>query len=336
MIFAPGRAKRPTDYAVSRGSQQRAETATCPFCPGNENLTPPAELLFAQSKGKILKLRDSGSRRRSDWLVRCVRNMYPALSPNSRSVRGSVQGRFRYLRHRAEGFHEVLIESPSHNDHPHHAAQRQTELWLQGAIDRISALEGKRSTAAIALFRNHGKEAGASLTHAHSQIIASPMVPPKIQQEEQALKRIKKETGECALCQIRAAESRSERKILDQQDFTVFAPWASIFPFEFWIVPKRHSNTIVDLSQQEITSLATTIRLAFGALARTVLDPPYNSIFHLVPSMKAEGFHWHLEVYPKLAIHAGFELGTGMYINSMKPEIAAKALAKSVAESQLA
>jgi UDPglucose--hexose-1-phosphate uridylyltransferase len=144
------------------------------------------------------------------------------------------------------------------------------------------------------------------------------------------MKKFQNEKGGCALCHIRATEAKSERKILDLKNFTVFAPWASIFPFEFWIVPKRHSPKIVGVSDDEIKDLSATIQLSFRALANAVSDPPYNAILHQSPSKShGDAFHWHIEIYPKLSIHAGFELGTGTYINTLKPEAAAASLASS-------
>jgi UDPglucose--hexose-1-phosphate uridylyltransferase len=219
------------------------------------------------------------------------------------------------------------VESPRHDDHPHHASRSQIELWLRAAIDLVKELERARSSKTVALFRNHGREAGASIAHAHSQIITTPIIPARIKQEHRAMMKFQNEEGGCALCRIRAAEAKSERKILDLKHFTVFASWASIFPFEFWIVPKRHSPKIVGISGDEIKDLSATIKLSFQALARAVSDPPYNMILHQSPSKSREDtFHWHIEVYPKLSIHAGFELGTGTYINTLKPEIAATAL----------
>ena len=295
-------------------------------------MTPPANLLYIQDEGQLLKLRDSTRERRSDWLVRCIPNLFPALSQSGgRSLSRGLQGRFPHSKRAAKGAHEIIIESPVHDDHPHRANQEQIALWLQAAIDRVNVLGRTKNIVAVSVFRNHGREAGASIAHAHSQIIATPLVPPRVEEEQRALNSFHEETGRCALCYVRAAESNSERKILNTRYFSVFTPWASVFPFEFWIVPKRHSATIVDLSKEEIADLAKTIGSSFRALARLLSDPPYNLIFHLRPSTRREKtYHWHIEVYPKLSIHAGFELGTGMYINTLKPEAAAKALISRV------
>jgi UDPglucose--hexose-1-phosphate uridylyltransferase len=302
------------------------------FCPRHENLTPPAKLLYVSEDGKIMELKDRGRQRRSDWVVRCIPNLYPALSsPKNSSLPPEKETGFPHISRPAIGTHLIIIESPRHDDHPHRASQRQIELWLRAAIELMGKLEGTKYSKSVALFRNHGREAGASIAHAHSQIITTPIIPARIEQEHRAMKKFQNEEGGCALCRIRATEAKSERKILDLKNFTVFAPWASIFPFEFWIVPKRHSPRIVGLSHDEIKDLSAAIQLSFRALANALSDPPYNAIFHQSPSKSHDGaFHWHIEAYPKLSIHAGFELGTGTYMNTLKPEAAARTLVSTV------
>ena len=280
---------------------------------------------------QILELKDRGRERRSDWLVRCIPNLYPALSSAHSSLSLEKRTEFPHISRRAVGAHLIIIESPRHDDHPHHASERQIELWLHAAIDLVNELERAKYSKGVALFRNHGREAGASIAHAHSQIIATPVVPALMQQELRAMQKFQNEEGTCALCRIRAIEAKSERKILDMKNFTVFAPWASVFPFEFWIVPKRHWPKILGLSNDEIKDLSAAIKLSFRALANAVSDPPYNMIFHQSPSKSQDkAFHWHIEVYPKLSIHAGFELGTGTYINTLMPETAATALVSTI------
>jgi len=333
VIFAPRRAKRPIDYAVPRS---KADPKVCVFCPGNENLTPPAKLLYVPQDGKILEAKDRGRNRRSDWLVRCIPNLYPALSGSDNSpLPLEHHNGFSRISLRGIGTHLIVVESPGHDDHPHHAKRRQIELWLRAAIDLVDKLERREYSKSVALFRNHGREAGASIAHAHSQIITTPIVPARIEQEHRALKKFQDEEDSCAFCRIRAMEAKSERKILDVDGFTVFAPWASIFPFEFWIVPKRHSPRISGLPDEEIKDLSVTIQLSFRALARAVADPPYNAIFHQSPKSRDGAFHWHIEVYPKLSIQAGFELGTGTYINTLKPETAATALVSAAKEERV-
>jgi len=231
VIFAPRRAKRPSDFAVKRS---KAEQKICVFCTGNENLTPPAKLLFVRLGDKILRFKDVGRRRRSDWAVRCIPNMFPAVSRTK--VRGMGRSRSQLIKRPATGIHEIIIESPRHDDHPHQASEGQVELWLNAAIERIRELNKYKDVASVILFRNHGREAGASIVHAHSQIITTPIIPTRIKEEYQAMKRFETETGNCALCQIRRLEARGPRRITDLSGFTIFAPWASAFPFEFWLV----------------------------------------------------------------------------------------------------
>jgi UDPglucose--hexose-1-phosphate uridylyltransferase len=328
VIFAIGRKKRPSDFAVSRSE---ASTKKCAFCPGREHLTPPANLLYLRRGYRIVKSRDVGRHRRPGWVIRCIPNLYPALIQEPpRSTQNEIRTQYPFMKRLGIGVHEIVIESPIHDDHPHRASQRQIALGLQAEIERIRALGRIRSIKSVVLFRNHGHEAGASIAHAHSQIIATPIIPDRIEQEHKAMKKSFNRKG-CAFCRISKAESRSKRAILRTRHFSVFAPWASIYPFEFWIVPRKHSSTIVNSSKNEINDLAYAIHCSFGALARALADPPYNSVFHLGPSRsRDDAFHWHIEVYPKLSVHAGFELGTGIYINTMLPEEAAKALASKI------
>jgi UDPglucose--hexose-1-phosphate uridylyltransferase len=325
VVFAPGRARRPADFVVSRS---KAEAKICSFCPGNENLTPPARLLYVLDENRILKLRDVGGKRRSDWSVRCIPNLYPAFESTGFTGQGREQGRFPYVKSKAVGVHEIIIESPDHDGHPHLADEKQIALWLQAALERVGELNA--NWANVALFRNHGREAGASIAHAHSQIIATPLVPSRIDAERKAISKLRDETGDCAICKISSAEAKTERCITNGENFTVITPWASVFPFEFWIIPRRHLATAVGLTLDEVRDLARTIKISFKALANLLSDPPYNMIFHSAPSKSHRSFHWHIEVYPKLSVHAGFELGTGMYINTQTPESSAEALRAAV------
>jgi UDPglucose--hexose-1-phosphate uridylyltransferase len=329
VVYAPGRAKRPADFIMSRS---KAEPKICSFCPGNEKLTPPAKLLYVLEQNKILKSRDVDGKRRSDWNVRCIPNLYPAFeSTGSTTGHGNEQGHFPYLKSKAIGVHEIIIESPDHEGHPHLADEKQIALWLQAAIERIGQLN--ENWANVALFRNHGREAGASIAHAHSQIIATPIVPSRIDDERKAMRKFHDETGHCVICKISSAEAETERCIMNGENFTIITPWASVFPFEFWIIPRRHLGTVAGLTLDEITSLARTIKISFRALADLLSDPPYNLIFHSAPSKCHSSFHWHIEVYPKLSVHAGFELGTEMYINTQTPESSAKAIRTTMRSS---
>jgi UDPglucose--hexose-1-phosphate uridylyltransferase len=198
-------------------------------------------------------------------------------------------------------------------------------------IDRFKELSANSFVKYVSIFRNYGPEAGASLSHAHSQIVATPIIPPLIKDELDASKDFFNSHKKCVFCDIINKEIRGPRMILENEHFLVFAPYASITPMAFWIMPKRHSSNLSDLSKPEISALAKALKTSLKALKDLLNDPPYNYGLHLAINKNAQDFyHWHLEVYPKLAIWAGFEINTGIYINTVTPEVAAESLRKII------
>lgn len=231
----------------------------------------------------------------------------------------------------AVGHHEVLIESPNHNEHPADARIPQLIHVVNGYIDRLRELSAKPYVKYVSIFRNHGLEAGASLSHAHSQIIATPFVPKIVEDELKASRKFWKKNEKCVFCDIIKKERKGPRFISENSNFVVFAPYASVNPMEFWMLPKRHEATLLDLSQNEIRIFTETLKTCLGGLKQLVNDPPYNYGFHLAINKDACNFyHWHLEIYPKLATWAGFEKNTGIYINTVTPETAAESLRKTI------
>jgi UDPglucose--hexose-1-phosphate uridylyltransferase len=176
-------------------------------------------------------------------------------------------------------------------------------------------------------FRNHRREAGASLSHAHSQIISLNQIPQLITEELEGFDDYAADGEKCVLCKVLEEEKDSARAILETDSFLVLAPWASITPFELLIVPKHHQTDFTRIDEYELRALARTMRYSLGALARLLGDPPYNYGFHTAPKgLGSRIYHWHLEVLPKLTSWAGFELSTGVYINMTPPEVAAASL----------
>ena len=231
----------------------------------------------------------------------------------------------------AIGHHEVIIESPNHDEDPADAELPQLELVIKAYIDRLRELSAKPYVKYVSIFRNYGQEAGASLSHAHSQIIATPMVPSIIQEELEASKAFYDKHGKCVFCDIIEQEVKGPRFVLENNDFIVFAPYASINPMAFWIMPKKHAPNILNLKRPEVSAFAQTLKASLKALKDLVNDPPYNYGFHLAINKEAKDYyHWHLEVYPKLSIWAGFEISTGTYINTITPETAADSLRKAI------
>jgi len=323
VVIATERKKRPTDFAKPR---EVMKPATCPFDPGNEDKTPKAELVYLRGKdGRIKKAKDKNGFRYKDWLIRCFPNLFPAFTPPE--IEKKVRMKENSFLFDAVGAHEVIVESPQHDEHPGVAKLEQLGLVVDAYLDRLKAFSTKPYVKYVSIFRNHGVEAGASLSHAHSQLIATPLVPLTLREELKASRRFWQNRHECPFCNILKRERKSPRFIWQNDGFGVFAPWASVNPLEFWILPRRHQASPLEMSKKTRKDLALTLRVCLGGLNTLLNDPPYNYGFHIAPSSDADKFyHWHIEVYPKLAIWAGFEKSTGIYINTVPPEDAAASL----------
>jgi UDPglucose--hexose-1-phosphate uridylyltransferase len=321
VVIAKERKKRPTDFIKNRIVPRDEK---CPLCPGNEHMTPPAVLVYLSVNGKIEKECDRKDFIHKNWLVRVVPNLYPVFDPLIKKKLPPVKNNVSI---NALGHHEVIVESPCHSEHPGVARVSQIVHVINTYLDRLTTLSRKSYVKHISIFRNHGGEAGASLSHAHTQLIASPIIPSLIEGELSASKDYWNKNQDCLLCVVINKEKDSPRFIWENNSFLVFAPWASINPLEFWILPKRHNSNILSISERESTDFAATIRVCLGGLRSYLNDPPYNFGLHTVLGDQAENcYHWHLEVYPRLTIWAGFEKSTGMFINTISPEDSAKVL----------
>jgi len=316
VVIASQRKRRPTDFVKAK---EERKPSVCPFCPGNEHLTPPANLVYLLEENMIRKEKDKEDSRHKNWVVRCIPNLYPAFSP-PKLQEASTRVERGYVSTEAHGHHEVVIESPSHDEHPSVASISQLTYVIEAYEDRLRVLSSYDYVKYVSIFRNQGADAGASLSHAHTQMIATPMVPSIIREELVSSKEYFEQNKRCVFCEILEKEGKNERSIWENESFAVFAPWAAVNPFEFWIFPKRHQATILDMSKDEIKSLAEAMRVSFGGLRTLLDDPSYNFGFHMASK---EWYHWHIEIYPRLSIWAGFEKSTGMLINVMSPEEAA-------------
>jgi len=329
VVIATERSRRPTDFAKNRNDAPK--TATCPMCVGNESLTPPAVMLYLKENDAIIKSQDPlVGERPKNWLVRCIPNLFPAFSPPNQSEDATQVMKNEYF-WSAVGHHEVIVESPNHEEDPADAELPQLELVIRAYIERLSNLSKKPYVKYVSIFRNFGQEAGASLSHAHSQLITTPLVPAIIQEELEKSKAFYNKNNKCIFCDIIEQETKSPRFIFENDDFVVFAPYASICPMEFRIVPKKHAANIFDLTYSEVKTFAATLKASLKALKDLVSDPPYNYGFHIALTPEAQNYyHWHLEVFPKLSIWAGFEISTGTYINTVTPETAAESFKKTM------
>ncbi|MGQ9544845.1 MAG: galactose-1-phosphate uridylyltransferase [Candidatus Bathycorpusculaceae bacterium] len=328
VVIATERGRRPTDFV--KKERQKGKTGVCPMCPGNEHMTPPAVLAYIKSGRGIEKVKDGDGFRYKNWLIRCVPNLYPAFTPPKEGMKQKHFVKSENLGV-AVGHHEVLVESPKHGEHPADAEIPQLTHVVNAYIDRLRELSAKPYVRYVSIFRNHGLEAGASLSHAHSQIIATPFTPKIVADEIEASRKFWNRNGNCVFCNIIEKENNGPRFVFENSKFLVFAPYASINPIEFWIFPKAHEAALLEMSNKEVETFAETLKKCFSGLKNLVNDPPYNFGFHQTTDKNAQKYyHWHLEVYPQLATWAGFEKSTGVYINTVTPENAAESLRKAI------
>ncbi|MBC7326006.1 MAG: galactose-1-phosphate uridylyltransferase, partial [Moorella sp. (in: Bacteria)] len=226
------------------------------------------------------------------------------------------------------GAHEVIIEGSDHNAFfpdlaPPHAVQ-VLKAWRQ----RHLQLERDERLQYIQLFKNHGRTAGASLEHPHSQLIATSLVPAAVNREIARISDYRKEKGGCLFCDLMAAELDTGARIVAfNKEFLAFCPFASRFPMEMWVLPRRHQASFGACEDEQLEQLAAILQDILGRLRKAAGDPPFNLVLHTAPLRQEDGiYHWHFELLPRLTIVAGFEWGTDMYINPTPPEMAAQAL----------
>ncbi len=315
VIIATDRAKRPMDFVRER--VEIRGSGFCPFCYGNESKTPP----------EILAYRSDGSARNGPgWRLRVVANKFPALG-----IEGILnrQGEGLYDKMNGIGAHEVIIETPEHKMTLATLSVRAVEEVLWAYRDRILDLRKDRRFKYMLIFKNHGEAAGASLEHTHSQLIALPVVPKRVREEVDGAREHYNFKERCIFCDIIRQETESGiRMIAENQDFAALAPFAPRFPFEMWIIPKVHHSAFEESQKHELERLAGILKDMLMRLDKTLDYPAYNYIIHTSPMGESteDYYHWHLEIMPKLTKVAGFEWGTGFYINPTPPEESAKFL----------
>jgi UDPglucose--hexose-1-phosphate uridylyltransferase len=321
VIVAENRGSRPQDLVVQQVIQ---DTAHCPFCEGHEDCTP----------GEVLALRSSESRpNEPGWRVRVVPNKYPALEEGiascSPTKSSSAIEEGLGLRLPGNGLHEIVIESPEHLASVTQLDGQHFADVLEVYRRRLSALRNSRRFRAAILFKNGGIAAGATLAHVHTQLLAISISEPVWLDRALEFQRHAESTGNCLLCQTLRSEFDGQVRIVNWDDnFTAFCPFASRFPYETWIVPNMHASHFDQLSSQEVAELADVFRAVLVKLEATVKSSAYNYIIHTAPfdTTSANHYHWHIEILPRRSNLAGFELGTGCFINTVSPEHAAAAL----------
>ncbi|MDA0835379.1 MAG: galactose-1-phosphate uridylyltransferase [Planctomycetota bacterium] len=311
VIIAPDRAKRPQSYKPDR---EEFETRFDPFAVGNESATP----------AEILAYREPGTQANGPgWRVRVVPNKFPALQ-----VEGTLEKRGDgiYDMMNGIGAHEVIIECPHFETNMSRLSVDNIRevLWIYR--DRLVDLKKDRRLVHGLIFKNKGMSAGATIAHTHSQLIVTSVVPISVWEEMTGSLEFFNYRGRCIYDDMIQQElSAGKRIVLDTPNFVVFCPYASRFPFETWILPKTHSSHYENIQCQGVDELGMVLKTVLSKLEAALDDPPYNFVIHTAPFDTSELPHylWHIEIFPRLTRVAGFEWGSGFYINSVPPEEAA-------------
>ena len=315
VIISTERARRPSDFAPAPVTKSAG--TLCPFCPGEESRTP-SELFAVRPRGTAPNT--------PGWTMRVVPNKFPALR-----IEGELEpsGEGLYDRTTGVGAHEVIIETQDHAASLATLPPERVADVLGAYRERILDLRKDARLQYVMVFKNHGETAGASLEHSHSQLIATPIVPIMVEEELEGAERHFRLKKRCIWCDIIRQERRAEgRIILELDGFVALAPFAPRFPFETWILPATHRSSFEDTDPDELLALARLLGEILRRMGKVLGDPPYNFMLHSAPlrTSSLDHFHWHLEIIPKLTRVAGFEWGTGFFINPTPPEEAVRYL----------
>jgi len=311
VIISTERGRRPSDFVVE---QPKSAGGFCPLCEGNEDKTPP----------EVLAFRGNGTPPNSPgWSLRVVPNKFPALRIEGELNR---EGEGIYDKMNGIGAHEVLVETPLHQETLATLPPKAVENVLWAYRERMIDLQRDPRLRYVLVFKNHGVAAGASLEHSHSQLIALPIVPRRVSEEIEGARNYFQYKERCVFCDIIRQEIRQKTRVISEnQTFVSIAAFASRFPFETWVLPKKHHSHFEHMEPFEYEQAAQILSDTLRRMNQVLNNPPYNYIIHTSSFSDTEEnyYHWHFEIMPKLTKVAGFEWGTGFYINPTPPEEAA-------------
>jgi UDPglucose--hexose-1-phosphate uridylyltransferase len=309
VIFARIRANRPDDL-VRRQSKPELPviSPSCPFCPGNESQTPPEILSYSD--------RETGR-----WSLRVIENKFPALKPVGNTGRNTQADLFTGME--GIGSHEVVIESPEHNSHP--ALQDDSKILeiLRVYRERYNAMKRLPFVKLIIIYKNHGIMAGTTLEHSHSQLLATPVISRQVRLQTIVAARYYDNNGRCLYCDIIDSELKTgKRIIMETGSYVVFHPFASHSPFETWIVPKTACASFGNIPETELPELARILRINLLKLYRGLNNPDFNYVINSAPvdDEDRDYYRWHIRIIPRLTEMTGFEIGSGMNMNTLLPE----------------
>jgi len=309
VVIATERAKRPDQMAVHREAKPPVSfSEKCPFCPGHESQTPP----------EILRLRDGDG-----WKARVVPNKFSALSPDCQPER-TIHRSLRSMQ--GFGVHDVIVETPDHSLAMANMTDAHVADILRIYKTRYDQLGLDPRIAHVTIFKNHGTDAGTSLEHPHSQLIATPVISHQVRERFQEAMRHHDDFGCCIFCQMIEEELQEQKRVvLTSEHFVAVELFASPSPFFTHIYPRRHMASFGDISAKEIVDLGRVLRTMLAKLYHGLQNPDFNFTIRTAPAelVGVRYFHWYMSVIPRLTRTAGFELGSGMFINTVIPEDAA-------------
>jgi UDPglucose--hexose-1-phosphate uridylyltransferase len=321
VIIAPERAGRPHDHSECRRTISEPTFAKdCPFCPGNEGMTPPEVAVYRKKDISM-------------WVVRVVPNMYPVLEGEGSSEKRLVDDHFVSIG--GFGAHEVVIESPVHNQSLKGMSHNEVEFVLRAYHDRYVDLSKKPGVKLVVIFRNQGTTAGTSIVHPHSQIVAVPIVSADVTSRCIVASEHYRKTGRCLYCDINEWELLSGKRIVSETDrFLVFNPCASRYPFETCISPKNHNASFGKIDSDEIRELAIILRRVIRTIDLALHNPDFNYVFHTAPVDydTSPHLHWYVQIVPRIWTEGGFEIGSGIHVNTSSPEHVCELLKKTSLE----
>ena len=298
----------------------------CPYCPGNERITGPADLVLISKEGTLAKLADEDESFVKDWTVRVFLNKDAIVSPDEERIFSD----YPQYSEPAIGYHYVVVLSQKHTIDVSEIGIEQWTNILTTVQDKSRWLYSQKHVSYVAVYMNHGVEAGAEIEHPHLQIVSLPTVPPVIEAEAKFMKKPLREKGICPMCVIVKEEESSKRIIGKTENFVMFAPWASKHPYEYWIFPRQHEVSFVKSTQKGISELSEVIHKSIESLTKTLGIVAFNLVVHSSPEKKtSKQIHWHIEIYPRIETKTGLEISSNIQVNKILPEEAAKKLAKN-------
>jgi UDPglucose--hexose-1-phosphate uridylyltransferase len=314
VIISTERGKRPSDFPIEAKTRS---TKLCPFCPNNESSTPP----------EVYSIRENGSEPNSPgWSLRVIPNKFPALR-----IEGDLnrEGEGIFDKMNGIGAHEVIIETPDHSKDLADLTVDEIKNTVLAYKSRILDLKKDVRFQYILIFKNHGDAAGASLEHTHSQLIATPIIPKRVFEEIEGSKKYYDYKERCIFCDIQRQEIQDGSRLITRNErFVAITPFASRFPFEVWVLPIKHKSQFENITDDEAGAFGEILKITLLKIAGALNNPAYNFMIHTSPvdGLSKNAYHWHVEIIPKLTKVAGFEWGTGFYINPTTPEDAAQFL----------